>query len=51
MFGERDAQKRRKTIAQLWTEDCVFVDHSGKAVATRSIVRSRLCVMRAFSEE
>ena len=30
VFGERDAQKRRKAIAQLWTEDCVFIDHSGK---------------------
>jgi SnoaL-like domain len=30
VFGERDAQKRRKAIAQLWTEDCIFIDHSGK---------------------
>src|SRR5258708_19927145 len=29
-FGERDAKKRRDAIAQLWTEDCVFIDHSGK---------------------
>jgi SnoaL-like domain len=31
VFGERDAKKRRQAIAQLWTEDCVFIDHDGKA--------------------
>jgi hypothetical protein len=31
VFGERDARKRREAIAQLWTEDCVFIDHSGKS--------------------
>jgi hypothetical protein len=30
VFGERDDKKRREAIAQLWTEDCVFIDHSGK---------------------
>ena len=30
VFGERDAKKRREAIAQLWTDDCVFIDHSGK---------------------
>src|SRR6202040_1352359 len=30
VFGERDGKKRREAIAELWTEDCVFVDHSGK---------------------
>jgi hypothetical protein len=30
VFGERDAKKRRAAIARLWTEDCVFIDHSGK---------------------
>lgn len=29
-FGERDGEKRRAAIAQLWTEDCVFIDHDGK---------------------
>jgi hypothetical protein len=29
VFGERDAQKRRKAIAQLWTEDCVFIRGAG----------------------
>jgi hypothetical protein len=30
VFGERDGKKRRAAIAQLWTEDCVFIDHDGK---------------------
>ena len=30
VFGERDAKKRREAIVDLWTEDCVFIDHSGK---------------------
>jgi hypothetical protein len=30
VFGERDATKRRQAIAKLWTEDCLFIDHSGK---------------------
>ena len=30
VFGERDGKKRRAAIAELWTEDCVFIDHSGK---------------------
>ena len=35
VFGERDAKKRREAIAQLWTEDCVFIDHSGKRPRAR----------------
>jgi hypothetical protein len=31
VFGERDGKKRREAIAQLWTEDCIFIDHSGKS--------------------
>lgn len=31
VFGEQDAGKRRQAIARLWTEDCVFIDHGGKA--------------------
>jgi hypothetical protein len=31
VFGERDAKKRREAIAELWTEDCVFIDHDGKS--------------------
>ena len=30
VFGERDVNKRRKAIAELWTEDCVFIDHGGE---------------------
>ena len=30
VFGERDDERRREAIAQLWTEDCLFIDHSGK---------------------
>ena len=30
VFGEQDAKKRRAAIAQLWSEDCVFIDHNGK---------------------
>ena len=30
VFGERDAEKRREAIAELWAVDCVFIDHSGK---------------------
>ena len=45
VFGERDTQKRREAIAQLWTEDCVFIDHSGKSHgAMNSIVRSPYCI-------
>ena len=31
VFGERDAEKRAQAIAQLWTEDGVFMDHGGKS--------------------
>ena len=31
VFGELNAKKRREAIAELWTEDCVFIDHSGKS--------------------
>src|SRR5437667_6524373 len=45
VFGERDAKKRREAIAQLWTEDCVFIDHSGKSRGgMNSIVRLRYCI-------
>ena len=40
VFGERDVQKRRKAIAQLWTEDCVFIDHSGKASGRDALDRA-----------
>ena len=28
VFGEPDAQKRRATIARLWADDGIFVDHN-----------------------
>ena len=40
VFGERDAQKRRKAIAQLWTEDCVFIDHNGKTSGRDALDRA-----------
>ena len=30
VFGEQDAARRRKAIAELWTDDCVFIDHNGQ---------------------
>ena len=30
VFGERDAMRRRERIAELWTEDCTFVDNDGQ---------------------
>jgi hypothetical protein len=40
VFGERDVEKRRKAIAQLWTEDCVFIDHSGKSIGRDALDRA-----------
>ena len=40
VFGERDAKKRRKAIAKLWTEDCVFIDHSGKRLGRDELDRA-----------
>ena len=40
VFGERDVQKRRKAIAQLWTEDCVFIDHSSKTSGRDALDRA-----------
>jgi len=40
VFGERDAKKRREAIVDLWTEDCVFIDHSGKTSGHDELDRS-----------
>ena len=40
VFGERDAKKRRQAIAQLWTEDCVFIDHSGRTQGRDALDRA-----------
>jgi len=43
VFGERNANRRREAIAQLWTDDCVFIDHNGKNTdAMNSIVHRAL---------
>ncbi len=42
IFGERDAGRRRRAIAELVTEDCVFVDpsdrHVGRAALDAAVV-------------
>ena len=38
VFG--DGKKRREAIDQLWTEDCVFIDHSGKSHGRDDIDRA-----------
>ena len=40
VFAERDAKKRREAIAQLWTEDCVFIDHNGKITGHDALDRT-----------
>ena len=40
VFGERDARKRREAIHQLWTEDCVFIDHNGKTTGHDELDRA-----------
>ena len=40
VFGERDLQKRGRAIAQLWTEDCIFIDHSGKTSGREALDRA-----------
>jgi hypothetical protein len=40
VFGERDVQKRRRAIAELWTEDCAFIDHSGKTSGRDALDRA-----------
>ncbi len=47
VFGERDVEKRREAIAQLWTEDCVFIDQSGKTHKSQP----RFYTSRAFLGE
>lgn len=39
VFGEQDAGKRRKAIAELWTEDCVFIDHNGQTTGRQELDR------------
>ena len=30
VFGENDPSRRRAAVDEIFTEDCVFIDHSGK---------------------
>ena len=48
VFGERDARKRRQAIAVLWTEDCVFIDHSGKSHGRDELDRAVAAVHQRF---
>src|SRR5258706_2582983 len=45
VFGERDAKKRREAIAQLWTEDCVFIDHGGKSIGRDALDRAAAALL------
>lgn len=40
VFGQRDAAKRRKAIDELWTEDCVFIDHNGQSNGRHELDRA-----------
>jgi len=48
VFGERDAKKRREAIVQLWTEDCVFIDHDGKRRGHDELDRAAAELQRRF---
>jgi len=48
VFGERDAKKRRAAIAELWTEDCVFIDHNGKSDGRDELDRAAAALQQRF---
>ena len=48
VFGGRDADKRRTAIAQLWTEDCVFIDHGGKSHGRDELDRTVVALQQRF---
>jgi hypothetical protein len=48
VFGERDGKKRREAIAQLWTEDCVFIDHGGKNHGRDELDRAAAALQQRF---
>src|ERR1700724_4250312 len=48
VFGERDAKKRREAIAQLWAEDCVFIDHGGKSHGRDELDRAVAALHQRF---
>jgi len=50
VFGERDAKKRREAIAQLWAEDCVFIDHDGESHGRDALDRVIAALHRRFPD-
>src|SRR5260370_34847020 len=50
VFGERDAKKRREAIAQLWAEDCVFIDHDGESHGRHALDRVTAALHRRFPD-
>ncbi len=50
VFGERDTKKRREAIAQLWTEDCVFIDHDGESHGRDQLDRRIAALHRRFPD-
>jgi SnoaL-like domain len=48
VFGERDAKRRREAIAQLWAEDCVFIDHGGKSRGRDELDRAAAALQQRF---
>ena len=50
VFGERDGRKRRQAIAQLWTEDCVFIDHSGRSHGRDELDRAVAALHQRFPD-
>ena len=50
VFGERDAKKRREAIAQLWTEDCVFIDHGGKSRGRDEVDRAAAALQQRLPD-
>ena len=37
VFGERDASRRRRAIAELYTEDCAFYEADGESIGQAAI--------------
>jgi hypothetical protein len=50
VFGERDGKKRREAIAQLWTDDCVFIDHGGKKHGRDELDRAVAALHQRFPD-
>jgi hypothetical protein len=48
VFGERNANRRREAIAQLWTDDCVFIDHNGKSHGRDELDRAVAALHQRF---